>query len=41
MVENLSSTEEYKDFELKHNRYLNMLQDNVGSDYEADLIRNA
>lgn len=29
MVENISCTEEYKEFELKHNRHLNMLQDNV------------
>jgi len=25
----ISDTEEYKEFEIRHNRHLNMLQDNV------------
>ena len=26
---NISDTEEYKEFEIRHNRHLNMLQENV------------
>jgi hypothetical protein len=28
-MDNITNSEEYKDFELRHNRQLNMLQDNV------------
>lgn len=29
MANNITDTEDYKDFESRHNRHLNMLQDNV------------
>jgi hypothetical protein len=38
-MDSITNTEEYKDFELRHNRQLNMLQDNVSFVFRATSCR--